>query len=86
LKAAFLQGIKIARYSSRVSHIRLDAAYPKKIRYIMRESISWNKCREQGLSPPNRLVPDERGDLNGSTQHLATFRRKIADFATGFRG
>jgi TPR repeat protein len=39
LKAAFLQGIKIARYSSRVSHIRLDAAYPKKIRYIMRDSI-----------------------------------------------
>jgi hypothetical protein len=39
LKAAFLQGIKIAMYSSRVSHIPLDAAYPKKTRYIMRESI-----------------------------------------------
>jgi hypothetical protein len=39
LKAAFLQGIKIARHSSRVSHIRLDAAYPKKIHYIMRDSI-----------------------------------------------
>jgi predicted house-cleaning noncanonical NTP pyrophosphatase (MazG superfamily) len=39
LKATFLQGIKIASYSGRVSHARLDAANPEKYRYIMRDSI-----------------------------------------------
>jgi CRP-like cAMP-binding protein len=39
LEAAFLQGIKIASYSSRVSHARLDAANSEKYRYIMRDSI-----------------------------------------------
>jgi hypothetical protein len=39
LKATFLQGIKIASYSGRVSHARLDAANPEKYLYIMRDSI-----------------------------------------------
>src|SRR6202521_314031 len=43
LKATVLQGIKIASYSGRVSHDRLDAANPEKYRYIMRDSIEWNR-------------------------------------------
>src|SRR5260370_25377492 len=39
LKATFLQGIKIASYSGRVFHARLDAANPEKYLYIMRDSI-----------------------------------------------
>src|SRR5260370_28438738 len=44
LKATFLQGIKIASYSGRVSHARLDAANPEKYLYIMRDSI--DHCRD----------------------------------------
>src|SRR5215469_5672778 len=40
LEASFLQGFKITRYSSRVSHIQLDAGYLRMVSYIMRDSIS----------------------------------------------
>jgi hypothetical protein len=49
LKATFLQGIKIASYSGRVSHARLDAANPEKYLYIMRDSI------DAGLGPLSLL-------------------------------
>jgi uncharacterized membrane protein YphA (DoxX/SURF4 family) len=41
LEAALLQAIKIASYSSRVSHAGLDAADTEKYRYIMRDSIGY---------------------------------------------
>jgi DNA-binding NarL/FixJ family response regulator len=74
LKAAFLQGIKIARYSSRVSHIPLDAAYPKKTRYIMRDSIV--PLIERGMT--NKEIANE---LNLSEQtvknHIHGILRKM---------
>jgi uncharacterized repeat protein (TIGR03803 family) len=39
LEAALLQSVKIASYTSRVSHVCLDAATSERYRYIMRESI-----------------------------------------------
>jgi hypothetical protein len=65
LKAAFLQGIKIARYSSRVSHIRLDAAYPKKIRYIMRDSIDASIAElNRDLDEDGATPEDAEGEAN----------------------
>jgi len=43
LKATFLQGVKIAAYSGRVSHTSLDAVHSEKYRYIMRESVVGGK-------------------------------------------
>ena len=41
-EAAIFQGIKIAAYSTRISHASLDATEPKMFLYIMRDSIDVN--------------------------------------------
>jgi len=74
LEAAFLQGIKIASYSSRVSHARLDAANSEKYRYIMRDSIKPfpHLAFSHSKGPKTRSkLPSFDGELMASFPDLA---------------
>src|SRR2546426_1393207 len=54
-KRRFSRASKIASYSSRVSHARLDAANWEKYRYIMRDSIG----RNDGIAVKNLCIRDK---------------------------
>jgi hypothetical protein len=73
LKATFLQGIKIASYSGRVSHARLDAANPEKYLYIMRASIDIGPFITQAFA---RDVPERRVDFGDSFLLLHNVRTR----------